>query len=167
MNEEEKTSTLEALAKAQKDVAAIRQAHTEAAAEFEKTKERLLRNHATELERAPLKMASKMFAVADNLDRMVNAAQFSSDASSFVNGLTLIRDQFFRTLQEFGVIRFDPRGERFDPNRHDAVSIIEIQDEVQAGIVVDVIKPGYIAGDQVLRASEVVVGKLSTETSNE
>jgi len=79
------------------------------------------------------------------------------------DGLMLVRDQFFRTLQEFGVVRFFPEGEAFDPARHEAVSVLPVEQIEDNGRVLNVLKPGYVAGENVLRAAQVVVGKLTSE----
>ena len=155
----EQIERLEAeLKKAQKQVALIRQAHTEAAAEFEKTKERLRRNHETEVSRARLAVTSNLFGVADDLERSLEAARGGSEMESLIAGLSGVRDQFFKALSQVGLEQFNPIGQPFDPAQHDAIGMMPVSEEHRANTVVTVLKTGFKAGDQVLRAAMVQVG---------
>lgn len=156
--------TRKQLRTAQKQVAEIRQAHTEAAAEFTKTRDRLQRVHAGEVERARLGMANRLFEVADNLERTLEAARHSA-GDSLLSGVQLVRDQFFRELANFGVQTFNPQGEPFDPARHEAIGMIDTADPALNQCVVYVFKPGFRAGDTVLRAAIVRVGRYVAETT--
>ena len=154
------------LQESEQKVAQIRQAHTESAAEFDDVKTRIRRRHAEEIERAKLQVAESLFDLADNLDRMVEAGRGDTDTESLLDGITLVRDQFFQKLDEFGVKRFSPNGEYFDPAHHDAVAVIPVEDDAQHNVIVEVLKPGFKAGDQILRPAMVQVGKVqSTPTS--
>lgn len=154
-----RVETLEAeLDTARKQVALIRQAHTEAAAEFEKTKARLRRNHEAEVQRAKLAVTSSLFGVADDLERSLEAARGGGDLESLVAGLSGVRDQFFKALAEVGLEQFNPIGMRFDPAEHDAIGMVPVSEEHRGNSVVAVLKNGFKAGDQVLRAAMVQVG---------
>lgn len=146
------------LKKAQKQVALIRQAHTEAAAEFEKTKDRLRRNHETEVQRARLAVTSSLFGVADDLERSLEAAKSGGDIESLITGLSGVRDQFFKALGEVGLEKFNPLGMLFDPAKHDAIGMVPVSEAHRANTVVAVLKTGFKAGDHVLRAAMVQVG---------
>ena len=150
------------LADAQQTAAKLREAHTEAAAEFVKTRDRLKRNHSSEIEAARMSMVARLFELADNLDRTVEAGENGGDG--LLSGVQLVRDHFFQALAELGLRRFDPSGETFDPTRHDAIGVVTVQDADQANVIVNVLKPGYQADGRVLRAAMVQVGKLDQET---
>jgi molecular chaperone GrpE len=63
-----------------------------------------------------------------------------------------------KALEKNRVRQFSPQGEKFDPNRHQA--IFEVPDEsVPAGNVVQVVQPGYMIGERVLRPALVGVSK--------
>ena len=160
------TPTLEAqLIAAQKQVAEIRQAHTEAAAEFEKTKERLERHHSEEINRAKQKIATGMFEVADNLNRVIDAIGNGGTVESISDGIKMVRDQFFVTLGQYGIQQMGAKGAKFDPTRHEAVSTIPVEDAAMDGKIIEVLTPGYTAGNTVLRAAVVVVGKAPKQES--
>jgi molecular chaperone GrpE len=68
------------------------------------------------------------------------------------------------TLKKHGVRELDPRGEKFDPNFHQAM--YEVPDpEAAAGTVVEVMQTGYAIGDRVLRPALVAVAKVSEKPS--
>jgi molecular chaperone GrpE len=157
---EEHIATLKArLQTAERQVALIRQAHTEAAAEFDKTKTRLLRNHEAETERARHAMTRSLFDVADNLDRTIEGVKQGGDAQSLLDGVTAVKEQFLRALGDFGLERFEAFGKPFDPSLHNAIGVLAVVDPLMDNVVVAVLQPGFRAGETVLRPAMVQVGK--------
>ena len=67
-------------------------------------------------------------------------------------------------LEGHGVTPIAADGQPFDPNLHDALSIIPVTESNREDMVIDVVKPGYQINDEVLRPASVTVGKL---TANE
>lgn len=161
---EQRAEALEKRAQdAERQVAQIRQAHAEAAADFDRTRERLRKNQQDELSRAKQRMAVALFEVADNLERSLEAARIGGSLETLTHGVTLVQGQLARVLAELGIERYHPLGEPFDPNRHEAVSMVPVKDKALDNTVVEVLKPGYRAGDLILRAAVVQVGKAETE----
>lgn len=150
------------LREAETHVAKLREAHTVSAVEFTKTRDRILRDQAMELERARLAMTTSLFEVADNLDRVVTTHGGGSAEGGLLEGVALVRDQFFAELGKLGLERFGERGEAFDPAQHEAVGVIDVPEEHLADRVANVLAPGYRSGDQVLRAATVQVGRHTT-----
>ena len=146
----------------QRRVAEIRQAYTEAAADFGRTRARLERAHDNEKERARLQIATRMFEVADNLDRTLDATQNSQDVEGLREGVALVRDQFFRELAAFGIQRFSPQGEPFNPAEHEAIGIVPTDNPEEDNTVMTVLTPGYRASSHILRPAIVQVGKLTS-----
>jgi molecular chaperone GrpE len=146
------------LLSAEATAAKLRVAHTEAAAEFSKTRDRLKRDQEQEITRARLGMTTNLFELADNLDRTVEAAGNGS-GEALEEGVRLVRDQFFKELGRLGLERYSPAGEPFNPNQHEAVGMLTVDKEWLDGAVASVLSPGYRAGDHILRAAIVQVGK--------
>jgi molecular chaperone GrpE len=108
--------------------------------------------------------ARDSLAIADNLRRALDAIgpemRETSDAATkaLIDGVDLIERELLKTLERNGVKKFDPAGEKFDPNVHQAM--YEVPDEtVPPGTVAQVIQPGYMIGDRVLRPALVAVTK--------
>ena len=119
--------------------------------EFEQVKTRMRRDIGLEL-----------LEVLDDLDRALDAARASADASdaagTLTRGVELVRDQFLAKLAGFGVTVRPSLGQVFDAARHEAVTTTPVADPAQEGTVVAVMKAGYAIGDDILRPASVVVG---------
>jgi molecular chaperone GrpE len=79
---------------------------------------------------------------------------------SIVDGVHLIRQQFNEVLQSNGVTAFDREGQAFDPMAHEAISVIDIDDEGQSGNVFAEERGGYLMNGQLLRPARVAVLKV-------
>ncbi|GGC93059.1 nucleotide exchange factor GrpE [Chelatococcus reniformis] len=108
--------------------------------------------------------ARDMLTVVDNIARALEAipaeARGHADAplKSFVEGIELTERDLIKTLERHGVKRISPQGERFDPHRHQAM--FELPDtSVPNGTVVQVVQPGFVIGERVLRPALVGVSK--------
>jgi molecular chaperone GrpE len=108
--------------------------------------------------------AHDMFAVADNMRRALDAVSPELRASAepgvkaLIDGVELTERELLKALEKNGVRQFTPRGEKFDPNVHQAM--FEVPDpSVPAGSVAEVVQPGYMIGERVLRPAMVGVSK--------
>jgi molecular chaperone GrpE len=108
-------------------------------------------------------LSRDLIGVADNLHRALeavgeSAAVIEGPAKALHEGVELIERELLKVLEKHGVKRFDPQGAKFDPNFHQA--IFEVCDSnVPAGSVAQVIQPGYMIGERVLRPAMVGVAK--------
>jgi molecular chaperone GrpE len=76
-----------------------------------------------------------------------------------LEGFFLIRSKFKKVLEQAGVKMMDVKaGSNFDADLHEAITQIPVSDETLKGKVVDVIEPGYLLNDKVIRFAKVVVG---------
>jgi molecular chaperone GrpE len=108
--------------------------------------------------------ARDMVGVADNMRRALEAvapelrASAQSGVKALIEGVELTERELFKALEKNGVRQFTPQGEKFDPNRHQAM--FEVPDAaVPAGSIVQVVQPGYMIGERVLRPALVGVSK--------
>jgi molecular chaperone GrpE len=131
-----------------------------AAEEFDQARARLRKEVAKDVERGRRALLVSFLEVLDNLDRALVAAGDRPD-DPFVQGVSLVRQQFLTTLESFGVTRLDPIDQVFDPSRHEAVSTAPATDPGQDGVVIGVIRPGYLIGDDVLRPAQVAVARMA------
>jgi molecular chaperone GrpE len=114
--------------------------------------------------------ARDILAVADNMDRALQALDADlrekADAATkaLLDGVELTERELLKVLEKHGVKRFDPTGERFDPNLHQAM--YEVPDaSVPAGQVVQVVQAGYMIADRILRPALVGVSKGGPKTA--
>jgi len=108
--------------------------------------------------------ARDVLGVADNMRRALDAvapevrASAEAGVKALVEGVELTERELLKALDKNGVRQFTPQGERFDPNVHQAM--FEVPDpSVSAGSIVQVVQPGYMIGERVLRPALVGVSK--------
>lgn len=130
--------------------------------------ENLRRRTAREVADAELRgitaFARDMIGVADNMRRALDTVTLevrdTADpaAKAFIEGVELTERELLKALEKNKVRQFNPQREKFDPNLHQA--IFEVPDaSVPAGSVVQVVQPGYMIGERVLRPALVGVSK--------
>ncbi len=134
-------------------------AHKKAQADLEAFRERLQRDHASEIEAARAKVVERLLDVHDNLARTVEAVRIGGDVHSLRSGVELVERQFLQRLQELGLVRVDPTGTRFDPGSMEALSVIPVDSPDKDGTVVATIRSGFRLGERELRPASVVVGR--------
>jgi molecular chaperone GrpE len=113
--------------------------------------------------------ARDMLGVADNMRRALDAVSPELRASAepgvklLIDGVELTERELLKALEKNGVRQFSPRGEKFDPNVHQAMFEVP-NPSVPAGSVVEVVAPGYMIGERVLRPAMVGVSKGGPKT---
>ena len=114
--------------------------------------------------------ARDIIAVADNMARALGALdkeiREKADAATkaLLDGVELTERELLKVLEKHGVKKFEPLGERFDPNLHQAM--FELPDPSRpAGTVAQVVQPGYMIGERVLRPALVAVAKGGPKSS--
>jgi molecular chaperone GrpE len=122
-------------------------------AEFENFRKRATRDVALAGERAKASLVRELLPVVDNLERALATANPEED--HLAEGVRLVHVELVNTLERNGIKPFDPAGEPFDPNVHEAISMRE--GDNGSGIVLDVVEKGYKLGDNVIRPARVVV----------
>jgi len=106
--------------------------------------------------------ARDMLSVSDNLRRALDAVPADrKDAgdpvlSTLIEGVGITERAMLSTLERHGVKKLEPKGERFDPNFHQAIAQVPDQ-SVPAGTVIDIVQPGFSIGERVLRPAMVTV----------
>src|SRR5262245_40966938 len=113
--------------------------------------------------------ARDVLAVADNMHRALDAIGLelreSTDATvkALIEGVELTERELLKILEKNGVKKFSPRGEKFDPNVHQAMYEVPTTD-LPPGQVAEVIQAGYMLGARVLRPAMVAVSKAVQKT---
>ncbi|HTQ34912.1 MAG TPA: nucleotide exchange factor GrpE [Stellaceae bacterium] len=108
------------------------------------------------------KFAGDLLSVADNLRRALDSLPESEARDDRTRGLlagvAATERELLAAFERHGLKRIDPKGERFDHNFHQAVFEVENKDR-PAGTVVEVLQPGYVVHDRLLRPAMVGVAK--------
>ncbi len=129
-----------------------------ASSEFDQARARLRKELSKDVERGRRSMIVSFLEVLDNLDRALQTAGDRQD-EAFVQGVAMVQRQFIATLEGLGVRRIDPINTPFDPALHEAVATVPATGG-NDGVIVGVVRPGYMMGDDVLRPAAVAVARL-------
>lgn len=137
-------------------------------ADFDNYRKRASGELEAAVARGRLEMAGGVIACLDNLERVMTAEGLApsiaiegglpEDSPVSLQGVVVAYRDLTSALGQVGIEGFDPAGEDFDPNLHEAIQAIE-GEGIESGQVVEVLQRGYRNGDHVIRAARVVVGR--------
>jgi molecular chaperone GrpE len=126
-----------------------------ARADFENFRKRAVKDAADAEKRGKTQVARDLIPVIDNLDRALAAATADDPLRK---GVELVRADLQSALNRAGIQAYDPSGERFDPNLHEALAT-RGEDGAESGSVIETLELGYRLDEQVIRAARVVVAE--------
>jgi molecular chaperone GrpE len=131
-----------------------------ARADFENYRRRVASQTAEAEQRGRATLARNLLPAIDNLQRALAAAGVdpanAGDADGLGKGVALVYGELLGALERDGVVSFDPTGEAFDPNMHEAITTAPAEG-VDAGTVLETLELGYRVDKQVIRPARVVV----------
>jgi len=161
MPDEPDAGSVEALAK---EAADARDRMLRTLAEMENLRKRTSREVADARVYGITGFARDVLDIADNLQRALDALPYETRAAAdpglkaLIEGVELTERSLLSALEKNGVKKFDPAGEKFDPNFQQAM--YEVPDPtVPSGTVMQVVQSGYMIGDRILRPALVGVSK--------
>ena len=96
-------------------------------------------------------------SVFDDLERALGAADRTDDPRSIVPGVRAVRDALLRNLDALGVKLIGQPGERFDPELHEALSVVALRPGAEPGTIDQVFEAGFVQGDRRVRVARVTV----------
>ena len=156
-------SDLEArLAETEAVLAATKDKLLRALADTENQRKRAQREREDAGKYAAANFAKDMLEVADNLRRALSSVPDESEwddlTRNLLTGVAATERDLLAALERHGIRQLDPQGERFDHNFHQAM--FEVENTGQPpGTIVQVLQPGYIIHDRLLRPAMVAVAK--------
>ena len=101
------------------------------------------------------KFSNELLAVKDSLDAALLIE--SADVQSYKDGVQITTNQLASVFDKFNIAEVNPVGEKFDPNKHQAISMLDSDQEPNT--VLTVLQKGYTLNDRVLRPALVMVAK--------
>jgi len=161
MPDDPETGSAEALAK---EAAEARDKMLRTLAEMENLRKRTAREVSDARTYGITGFARDVLDIADNLQRALDAVPAEARAAAdpglkaLIEGVELTERSLHATLEKNGVKKFDPTGQKFDPNFQQAM--YEVPDaSVPSGTVLQVVQAGYMIGERILRPALVGVSK--------
>ena len=128
-------------------------------AEFDNFKRRNAKERVELIQTAGRDVIQSMLEVMDDCDRAEKQLQTSEDLQQIKQGIQLVFTKLRNTLQAKGVKEMKSIGEEFNPDIHEAITEIPVNDPAMVGKVVEEVEKGYTLNDKIIRYSKVVVGK--------
>ena len=159
------------LEKARTEAAGLKDQLLRALAETENTRRRVQREREDSARYAVAPLAKEILPVADNLARALAAVPKEALAQdealrNLVEGIAATERQLQAALERNNIKLIDPMGEKFDSHHHQAMFEVPSPGK-PGGTVVQVLQPGYVLHDRLLRPALVGVAKSDPSTAND
>ena len=139
--------------------AAIKDKFLRARAELENYRKRAQRDLENAGNASVMNLARLLLPALDNFDRALeSAASDHRKFKSFYKGISMIEQHLYKALEDGGIKRIEAEGKPFDPNFHEAVSVVNDPDKPDDSVVV-VVEKGYVYKGLVVRPAKVVISK--------
>lgn len=104
-------------------------------------------------------LATQLLDVADNLERALATDVTSEDALALKKGVEMVAGQLQAAFERETITVIDPLNQPFDPNYHQAVSVMPASEGQASETVINVLQKGYLLNDRVLRPAMVIVSE--------
>ena len=138
----------------------LKDKYMRAMAETENIRKRAAKEKIETIKRANKDLLLSLLNFMDNFERAIKAGENNNDIqnSEYYKGIELIHKQFIDFIHDNGVEEIECLGEEFNPNLHEALTMVEIPD-CEHEKIVEVYAKGYKLNDELLRTAKVIVGK--------
>ena len=129
-----------------------------AQAELDNARKRTARDIESAHKYALERFVTELLPVMDSMEMGIASSAHVDDSVSLKQGMELTHKMLAAALDKFGVKAFDPQGEKFNPNRHEAVSLQQAEG-VEPGMIISVMQKGYELNGRLVRPAMVIVSK--------
>jgi molecular chaperone GrpE len=128
-------------------------------AEIENNRKRSIRDIENAHKYALRNFSESLLPIVDSMEMAQKAAEAeNASLESIIEGTELTMSMFFQVLEKYGLQELDPIGEKFDPEQHQAISMVEDKN-AESNTVVSVMQKGFMLNERLVRPAMVVVSK--------
>ena len=128
-------------------------------AEIENNRKRSVRDVENAHKYAIRNFSESLLPIVDSMEMAQKAAEAeNASLESIIEGTELTMSMFIQVLEKHGIQELDPIGEPFDPEQHQAISMVE-DESVESNTVINVMQKGFMLNDRLVRPAMVVVSK--------
>ena len=127
-------------------------------AEFDNYRKRTIKEKEEFVKYAAEGLIIDLVSTLDDFERGIKSAEQKKDFNLLHQGVDIISRQLHKMLEEKGLKRIKSVGEKFNPYEHEAVEVVE-SDEQEDGTVIEELMPGYSLNGRVIRPAKVRVAK--------
>ena len=135
-------------------------------ADFANFRNRTQRERIELYQRANEDLLLEILPVLDHYEMGLQTAEQHDADKAVVDGFKMVFDQFQNVLDKFNLKPIEAVGEEFDPHKHEALTNMA-SDEFESGICSNQVRRGYLFGDKLLRAAQVVVSSGAADKGTE
>lgn len=146
------------LSELQARLRAVSAAYQKQQDEIAATRSRLERQAAVKEELRRGEVVGALFDPVENLRRSIQAARGGATNEDTVSGLEIVRNQFMDAFTKLGLEEVPGQGARFDPNLHEALTLIPVTDPSLDQVVMEVFSAGFRIGSRLIAPAKVIVG---------
>ena len=128
-------------------------------------RDRLARQAALKEEVRRGEVVATLFEPVQNLQRSIDAGQKGSSMDDMLTGLEMLQNQFMEAFKGLGLEEVPGKGTRFNPNLHEALSLVPVPDASLDEIVIEVFSAGFRIGSRLITPARVIVGEYTAPPS--
>jgi molecular chaperone GrpE len=127
-------------------------------ADFENLRRRTAKEKLDYIKSANEDIIKVILPVIDDFERAQKSSATVEDAGVVKEGMQLIYNKLYKTLEQKGLKPMESVGKSFDPDLHESITQIPAPSEDMKGKIVDEVEKGYFLNDKVLRFAKVIIG---------
>lgn len=127
-------------------------------ADFDNFRKRTLKEKSELIKSGTESVLKGLLPIVDDFERGLEAMKNSDDAQALKEGVELIYNKLQKFLEQNGVKAMETNGQEFDPDQHEALTVVPVDDQEKKNKIVDTVTKGYTLNGKVLRHAKVVVG---------
>jgi molecular chaperone GrpE len=151
--------SLDELSKVNAELGEMKDKYLRLYAEFDNYRKRSIREREDLIKLAAQDTIKNILPTLDDLERAIKHTKPNSENNdSIIEGIQLIHDKLFKTLEQQGLKAMDSDHQAFDPDLHEALTKVPAPTEEMKGKVIETIEKGYYLKDKIIRYAKVVVG---------
>ncbi len=157
--QEEENSPEAQLAKAQNEIADLKDKYLRQAAEFDNYRKRVATEKGELVKNGGARVMTAILPILDDFERAHENMDKMEDVAAVKEGVQLIIDKFLKLLKQEGLEKMDVVGKPFDVDFHEAIAMVPGQPDEMRGKVIDCVQSGYKMNDKVIRHAKVAVAQ--------
>jgi len=141
------------------EIESLQDRHLRLAAEFDNYRRRTERERAESRDRAQAQLVGRLLEPLDDLQRVSQFSDETVSVQAVLEGVRMVERKLGRVLEAAGLEVVDARGQRFDPQLHEAVMMVATDRADEDDTVGEVFQPGYTLRGVLIRPARVQVRK--------
>lgn len=158
-NEEKEEEEKDPLTAALEEIESLKDKYLRSVAEFDNYRKRTLKEKAELILNGSEKAVKAFLPIIDDMERAIESAENTDDIDAVKEGMKLICQKTFKTMDSLGVKKIDTTDADFNTDFHEAVAMVPGMGDDKKGKILDCVQAGYTLNDKVIRHAKVAVGQ--------